>query len=110
MSSGAPVSDEDLIRLVSRLAHRGPDAEGISQDVEGKGATAFGSTRWIGWHVFRDYALAIELVSLLLLVPMIGAVMLARRRPVAVPGMPIEEQERRGQSEEGAGQTEGGEA
>jgi len=37
--------------------------------------------QWIGYHLLTDYVLAFELISVLLVIAMIGAVMVARRDP-----------------------------
>ena len=47
---------------------------------------AVSSVRAIGRSLFTDYAFAFEVTSVLILVAMVGAVVLARREPVAGPG------------------------
>jgi NADH:ubiquinone oxidoreductase subunit 6 (subunit J) len=61
--------------LVVGRAHF-PPADGVLQ----------ASAQWAGWRLLSDYVVAFELISVLLVVAMIGAVMVARRaRPQPRP-------------------------
>ncbi len=48
------------------------------------------SARWVGFRLLRDYVLAFELISVLLVVAMIGAVMVARRARMPKAPLPVE--------------------
>jgi NADH-quinone oxidoreductase subunit J len=44
-------------------------------------AEAGGHTEALGWKLFLDYLLPFEIISVLLLIAMIGAIVLARKEP-----------------------------
>jgi len=74
-SSGAPIP-----RGASAAAPRG-----MGDGAPSAAAGAFGSPQMIGALLFRDYVLPFELVSILLLAAMLGAVVIARFRGDAAP-------------------------
>jgi NADH-quinone oxidoreductase subunit J len=59
-------------------AHGAPaPADALSQ-VQGQ---TMGNTEAVGWSLYRDYLLPFEIVSIVLLVAMIGAIVMGRREP-----------------------------
>ena len=68
------------VLLVVQLAWALMEASGIGGPVAGEtGADAVSSVRQLGRVLFTDYVFAFEATSILILVAMVGAVMLARR-------------------------------
>jgi NADH-quinone oxidoreductase subunit J len=66
--------------LVVQLAWALLSAAGLSAPVSAEGdAATIGSVRALGGRLFTEYAFAFEATSVLILVAMVGAVMLARR-------------------------------
>ncbi len=47
-----------------------------------------GNTEAVGWHLYRDYLLPFEVVSVVLLVAMIGAIVLGRKEREPKEGRP----------------------
>ncbi len=45
-----------------------------------KGASDFGSAKWVGAAIFRDFVLPFEVVSILILAAVVGAVVLAKKK------------------------------
>jgi NADH-quinone oxidoreductase subunit J len=72
---GAMLAIAFLVELVWALT-RGPEAGDLN------GVAAVSSVAAIGRTLFTDYAFAFEVTSILILVAMVGAVVLARREPV----------------------------
>jgi NADH-quinone oxidoreductase subunit J len=68
------------VLLVVQLAWALMEANGIEGPVSGEsGAESVSSVRQLGRVLFTDYVFAFEATSILILVAMVGAVMLARR-------------------------------
>jgi NADH-quinone oxidoreductase subunit J len=68
------------VLLVVQLAWALMEANGIGGPVSGEsGAESVSSVRQLGRVLFTDYVFAFEATSILILVAMVGAVMLARR-------------------------------
>ena len=68
------------VLLVVQLAWALMEASGIGGPVSGEtGAESVSSVRQLGRVLFTDYVFAFEATSILILVAMVGAVMLARR-------------------------------
>ncbi len=58
-------------------AAQGPPASGaVLQTVQG---VSLGNTEAVGWNLYRDYLLPFEVVSIVLLVAMIGAIVMGRK-------------------------------
>jgi len=96
MLLNAPHEETEHDLRVHPLLRRGPMGFGVllalvlvvelALGVSGRGSEAFPSTavssvRTIGKALFTDYAFAFEATSVLILVAMVGAVVLARREP-----------------------------
>jgi len=94
MLLNAPHEDTEHDLRVHPLIRRGPMGFGVvlalilvvelalavaGRQPEGFGSTSAGSVRAIGRALFADYAFAFEATSVLILVAMVGAVVLARR-------------------------------
>ena len=68
------------VLLVVQLAWALIEASGIGGPVDGdREGTAVSSVRELGRTLFTDYVFAFEATSILILVAMVGAVVLARR-------------------------------
>ena len=59
------------------VAFRGP-AGPLAPQVSVEG-TVMGNTEAVGWSLYRDYLLPFEVVSIVLLVAMIGAIVMGRK-------------------------------
>jgi NADH-quinone oxidoreductase subunit J len=105
MLLNAPHEDTDFDERVHPLLRRGPVRFGAALAVmlgvelgwaltrHGGESGAFpgaavSSVAAIGQSLFRDYAFPFEVTSILILVAMVGAVILARRDPIAQPKPP----------------------
>jgi len=59
-------------------AHGAPGDPAALRQVQG---VTLGNTEAVGWSLYRDYLLPFEVVSIVLLVAMIGAIVMGRKEP-----------------------------
>lgn len=71
-----------LVVLLARMAGPGPGPEAL-QTV---GGDVVGNTQAVGWVLYRTYLVPFEIVSVVLLVAMIGAIIFGRRGRSLEPG------------------------
>ena len=67
----------EVIAIIVYTANRSPVAAAAASP--GSELTARGNTETVGWLLYTDYLIPFEVASVLLLVAMIGAILLARR-------------------------------
>jgi NADH-quinone oxidoreductase subunit J len=63
----------EVVAILAYSSRRPPDVSG------GSDLAAQGNTELVGWLLYTDYLVPFEVASVLLLVAMIGAIMLARK-------------------------------
>ena len=61
------------------LVYSGSRAQALAAPVPGAASASPGNTEVLGWLLYTDYLVPFEVASVLLLVAMVGAILLARR-------------------------------
>ena len=69
----------EVVGIAAYTMNREPDAVVSSATREFPASILGGNTQELGWVLYTDYLIPFELASMLLLVAMVGAIVLARR-------------------------------
>ena len=68
-----------LVELAAILVYTGARALSIPPHTEAAATTLRGNTEQLGWMLYTDYLIPFEVASMLLLIAMVGAIVLAKR-------------------------------
>ena len=68
-----------LAEVSAILVYSGSRAQALAAPVPGAASASPGNTEVLGWLLYTDYLVPFEVASVLLLVAMVGAILLARR-------------------------------